>query len=152
MPPLHRPLPSSFLLRPFHQTIRTFTSTRARPFSKITLVGRLAADPEMQPTSTGQDIIKYAVGTNSGPKDNRQTTWWKVVAFTPEGQLRDKIMGLGKGSLIYLEGKCGINKFVDKEGNQQTAVNIIQRQLEVLERRNSDDSDSGSGESDNGAE
>lgn len=76
---------------------KAFSTTPARPFAKITVVGRLAAEPELVPTSTGQDVVRYALGTSYGPKDNRQTSWWRVAAFVPEGGLRDLIMGCGKG-------------------------------------------------------
>ncbi|KAI4108633.1 MAG: hypothetical protein LQ339_002149 [Xanthoria mediterranea] len=126
---------------------RTFSTTRSRPLAKISIVGRLAAEPELKPTSSGQDVIKYAVGTSSGPRENRQTNWWQVASFTPEGPARDSLLGLGKGSLLYIEGNCTMNKFQDKDGNQQSAMNIVQRHIEVLDRRNSDGGDGGSGES-----
>ncbi|KAL8776988.1 MAG: hypothetical protein Q9213_008052 [Squamulea squamosa] len=149
------PIPLPYLSRPsyVHRTLtptscRTFTTTPSRPLAKISIVGRLAAEPELTPTSSGQDVIKYAVGTTSGPRDNQQTSWWKVASFTPEGPQRDRFMGLGKGrecSLLYVEGSCTMNKFHDKEGNPQSAMSIVQRHVEVLDRRNSDGS-TGSGE------
>jgi len=63
----------------------------------MTIVGRLADSPEVVATSTGQDVVRYALGTSHGPKDNRQTSWWRVACFAPEGGLRDLVMGLGKG-------------------------------------------------------
>ncbi|KAL8664027.1 MAG: hypothetical protein Q9168_007991 [Polycauliona sp. 1 TL-2023] len=142
------------LLRPTLRTSPFQSLTRARPFSttpraalaKISILGRLAAEPELTPTSSGQDIIKYAIGTTSGPRENRQTNWWKVTSFTPEGPSRDNFLGLGKGSLLYVEGQCTMNKFQDKDGNQQSAMSIVQRHIEVLDRRNSDGS-TGAGES-----
>lgn len=61
------------------------------------IVGRLADAPEIVATSRGQDMIRYALATNHGPKDNRQTSWWKVASFLPEGGARDLLMALGKG-------------------------------------------------------
>ncbi|KAL8683700.1 MAG: hypothetical protein Q9186_000334 [Xanthomendoza sp. 1 TL-2023] len=146
MPPL-RPLPPpSSLLRPLHHSIRTFTSTPTRPLAKISVLGRLAADPELVPTSSGQDLIRYAIGTQSGPKDNRQTSWWKVAAFANEGPQKDILLRLGKGSLLYVEGSCVMAKYTDKEGNERSAMNITQRHFEILDRRNADGSDSGNGE------
>ena len=92
--PLHNPLSP---LAALTTTFRTFSTSHSRPLSKISLLGRLAAEPELIPTSSGQDVIKYAIGTTSGPRDNRQTNWWKVANFTPEGPARDSFMGLGKG-------------------------------------------------------
>ena len=92
----------------------------------MTIIGRLADSPEIVPTSTGQDVVRYALGTSHGPKDNRQTSWWRVALFAPEGGLRDLVMGLGKGSMVCVEGDCSMNKFQAKDGSQQSALNIVQ--------------------------
>ncbi|KAI4095657.1 MAG: hypothetical protein LQ344_001588 [Seirophora lacunosa] len=129
---------------------RTFTTTRPAPLAKICIVGRLAAQPELIPTSSGDDMVRYSLGTSSGPKDNRQTNWWKVAAFLGEGRARDTLMGLGKGSLLYVEGSCTTVKFEDKDGRSRNTVSIAQRQFEILDRRDSssnpelDGDDSGS--------
>ena len=62
----------------------------------MTLVGRLGADPELSETGKGH-IVKYVVGTSYGPKENRQTSWFRVASFAPEGPQRDLVMGLSKG-------------------------------------------------------
>lgn len=76
---------------------RSFSSSSSRSVARMILTGRLAAEPELQATSTGQDVIKYAVGTSYGPKDNRQTSWFRVASFAPEGPQRDYLLGLQKG-------------------------------------------------------
>ncbi|KAI4103071.1 MAG: hypothetical protein L6R37_004025 [Teloschistes peruensis] len=153
MPPLRPILPS--LLRPFTAApLRTFTTTAPTRLAKISIVGRLAAEPEITPTSSGQDVVRYTLGTSHGPRDNKQTSWWKVAAFPGEGNpLKDVLMGLGKGSasqwegksstrvqphatsMLYVEGSCKMDKFTDKEGNDRSALNIVQRQVEILDRR-----------------
>ncbi len=68
-------------------------------------MGRLADTPELQATSTGQEILRYAVGTNSGPRDNQKTSWFRVTSFLPEGPQRDFIASLDKGYVeIFLLG------------------------------------------------
>jgi hypothetical protein len=32
-----------------------------------------------------------------GPRDNRQTSWWRITNFVPEGSQRDFVLGLQKG-------------------------------------------------------
>lgn len=96
---LHRSLALSCKQQP----TRSFAaSPAARSLARMTIVGRLADAPELVPTSSGQDIVKYALGTSHGPKDNRQTSWWKVVSFMPEGPRRDLLMGLGKGYVCFV--------------------------------------------------
>ncbi|KAL8894768.1 MAG: hypothetical protein Q9207_008416, partial [Kuettlingeria erythrocarpa] len=80
--------------RPFH---RTFTTTPRPAGARISIIGRLAAQPEIHTTSTGRDMIRYALGTNHGPKESRETCWWKVAVFPNDGPLKDAIMELGKG-------------------------------------------------------
>jgi len=75
---------------------RTFSSSAARNAARITITGRLGAEPELAATSTGQAIVKYSVATSSGPRDNRQTSWFRVSAFA-EGGSRDYLMSLQKG-------------------------------------------------------
>ena len=75
---------------------RTFSSTPRQNVAKMTIVGRLAAEPEMTATSTGAEIVRYAVGSSTGPRDNRVTSWFKVASFD-QGPRRDYLMGLQKG-------------------------------------------------------
>ncbi|KAI9837461.1 MAG: hypothetical protein M1819_007109 [Sarea resinae] len=124
-------------------TARLFSTTPAAPLAKMTIIGRLAADPEITATSTGQEMVRYAVGTSYGPKDNRQTSWFRVASFD-EGPRRDFLMSLGKGTLIYLEGEARMRSFEDGEGKQRTALSILQRQIEVLKRPTPRDSSEGS--------
>ena len=75
-----------------------FSTSASRAFARLTLVGRLGSDPEISSTSTGQDLIRYTVATSYGPKDNRQTSWFRVTKFVPqEGAQRDYILGIQKG-------------------------------------------------------
>ncbi|MCJ1380712.1 ssDNA-binding protein, mitochondrial [Xylographa soralifera] len=130
MPPLPRPsllLPSSSL------TTRLFSTSRALPVARITIVGRLAADPELTVTSTGQEMVRYAVGTSYGPRENRQTSWWRVASFAKENEGRERVLALGKGTLVYVEGDASMRKF-EKDGKVESALSIVQQKLEVLKR------------------
>ncbi|KAL8823743.1 MAG: hypothetical protein Q9170_008322, partial [Blastenia crenularia] len=104
---------------------RPFSSTPSRAQAKMSIVGRLAAEPEVIPTASGTDLVKYAIGTQHGPRDNRQTTWWKVAAFPSENQ-KEALTSLGKGSLLYVEGSCEMRKFQDREGTDRSTLSITQ--------------------------
>jgi hypothetical protein len=79
------------------RALRSFSTTPSRNVARITIIGHLADAPELQATSTGHEVLKYAVASNSGPKDNRQTSWFRVASFAPEGPQRDFLQGLAKG-------------------------------------------------------
>lgn len=80
---------------------RSLTSSRqASTFAKMTLVGRLADTPELQATSTGREIVRYALATTSGRGETEKTSWFRVTSFTPEGAQRDFLTSLEKGYVI----------------------------------------------------
>ncbi|KAJ9150712.1 hypothetical protein NKR23_g3590 [Pleurostoma richardsiae] len=116
------------------RSLRAFSTTATRPLAKVTIVGNLADSPELQATSTGRDIIKYSVASNSGSKENRHTSWFRVASFEPEGPRREFLQSLQKGSLVYVEGDVSINQWEDAEGNSRTSFNIIQQRIELLRR------------------
>jgi len=79
---------------------RAFSSTPCRPLAKITIIGNLTDSPELIPTSTGRELVRYSVASNSGPRDesgNRMVSYFRVTAFPPEGPRREFIQNLQKG-------------------------------------------------------
>ena len=70
-----------------------------RAMEDPTLIGRLADTPSVNPTSTGRDVIKYAIGVSTGSKDengNRGVSWFRVASFS-EGAQKDLLLSLPKG-------------------------------------------------------
>ncbi|KAL2409313.1 hypothetical protein ABEF95_015587 [Exophiala dermatitidis] len=121
-------------------SVRTFSTTRPSQLARMTLVGRLGADPEISETRQGH-VVKYVVGTNHGPRDNRQTSWYRVAAFPPEGPQRDYLLGLSKGTLVYLESDATMRTYEDADGKKQSSLNLVQTKLEVLKRPTPRDDD-----------
>ncbi|GKT88087.1 ssDNA binding protein [Colletotrichum tofieldiae] len=134
---------------------RAFSTSPSHNVARITIVGNLADTPEIHPTSTGREILKYAVASNSGPKDNRQTSWFRVTSFEPEGPRRDFLQSLPKGttpdlkqswkrsagmlmcgyrSLVFVEGDASMSTYQDAEGKTRSSLNVVQRNIEVLRR------------------
>lgn len=77
---------------------RAFSTTPRTNLAKMTLVGRLAAEPELISTQSGQELVRYAVGTSHGSPEKQTTTWWKIASFAEDGsRLREKLLSLQKG-------------------------------------------------------
>ncbi|KAI0114864.1 nucleic acid-binding protein [Daldinia grandis] len=113
---------------------RAFSASACRDIAKITLVGNLGASPEIKATSTGREMVEYAIASNHGSKENRQTSWFKVACFMEEGPRRDFLTGLPKGSTVYVEGEATMNSYTDGEGKVRSALRIYQKNIEVLKR------------------
>ncbi|KAI1337946.1 nucleic acid-binding protein [Xylariaceae sp. FL0016] len=113
---------------------RSFSASARRDIAKMTIVGNLAATPEIKATSTGREILEYAVASNSGPRDKQTTSWFKVASFIEEGPRRDYLASLPKGTTVYVEGDAVMNSYEDAEGQKRSSLSIYQRDLQVLRR------------------
>ncbi|KAE9961185.1 hypothetical protein BLS_003387 [Venturia inaequalis] len=121
------------MFRPVAANARAFSTTSRSAYAKIQVIGRLAAQPELVDTSTGNTMVRYTVASDFGPKDNKQTSWWKVANFQPEGAARDFVLGLPKGTLIHLDAEAQLGTY-DDEGKIRQRLNLVQRSIEVLAR------------------
>ncbi|KAH7170365.1 hypothetical protein EDB81DRAFT_162046 [Dactylonectria macrodidyma] len=112
---------------------RAFSTSAPRAVARITIVGNLADTPELHSTSTGRDVVRYAVASNYGRAENRKTSWFRVTSFA-EGGSRDFLMNLPKGATVYVEGDCSTNTYTDANGATRSGFSIIQRNIDVLRR------------------
>lgn len=76
---------------------RTFTTSSPRSLARMIITGRLTNTPELQTTATGNSMIRYSVASDSGPRDKRLTSFFRVASFLGEGSQRDYLLGLPKG-------------------------------------------------------
>ncbi|GAB0133219.1 hypothetical protein EsDP_00001631 [Epichloe bromicola] len=112
---------------------RSFSTSSPRALARISIIGNLADTPEVQPTSTGREILRYAVASNTGPKDNRRTSWFRVTSFA-EGPQKDFLLSLPKGTMVYVEGEASINSYQDANDQPRSSLSVVQRGIEVLKR------------------
>lgn len=90
--------------------------------NKIILSGRLAQDPETKQTPNGAEMATFSIAVNRR-RDRETTDFFKCVCF---GQTAKYVTQYGaKGMSLELEGECQIHKYQDRNGNNQTAVNIV---------------------------
>ena len=84
---------------------RAFSTTSPRSLARMQLLGRLGDAPEVNATSSGQEIIRLSLGVSSGPKSEdgtRNTSWFRLTSFA-EGPKKEVLCGLQKGYV----GRCG---------------------------------------------
>jgi len=89
---------------------RAFSTSRASlDVSRLTLVGRLGADPVLRETSAGKPYVTYTVATQNGIAVRKEdgtyttpTTSWHTVFVFNERAL-DSVQKVGKGSTVYVE-------------------------------------------------
>ncbi|KAL7950488.1 hypothetical protein V8C42DRAFT_306659 [Trichoderma barbatum] len=115
---------------------RAFSTSSPRSVARITIIGHLADSPEGLTGGNPEnpkEYVRYTVASNSGPKDSRQTSWFRVTGFV-EGPRKDFIMGLAKGTMVYVEGDASISTYTDSNNQNRQGLSIVQRSIEVLKR------------------
>ncbi|KAI5309423.1 hypothetical protein KEM55_003261 [Ascosphaera atra] len=112
---------------------RTFSTTSSRAYSRVHLIGNLGSEPELHATSSGREVVRYTVAVQNGTRDNKKTSWFKVSSFAEGGQ-KEYLLGLSKGSKVFVEGDISNRVIEDPQGNRITTTSIVQRTIEVLRR------------------
>lgn len=94
--------------------------------NKIVLAGRMVRDPELRTTNTGTEVCSFTIAVDRRFKDQtgeRQADFINCTAWQKTGVFVDKYFKKGDG--ITLEGRLESRKYVDKDGQNRTAWDVI---------------------------
>ncbi len=104
--------------------------------NKVIIVGNLGRDPEIRYLPSGDAVANIAVATSYKSKDRttgeqKEVTEWHRISFF--GRLAE-IAGqyLKKGSSVYVEGRLQTRKYMDKDGVEKYATDIVAEQMQML--------------------
>lgn len=106
--------------------------------NKITLIGNLGKDPEVQTLEGNIKVAKFSLATSESYKDDKgqkhtHTEWHSVVLWRGLAELAEKY--LRKGSTVYLEGKNKTRSYDDKQGIKRYVTEIIGEQVLLLDKK-----------------
>ncbi|HDQ45889.1 MAG TPA: single-stranded DNA-binding protein [bacterium] len=103
--------------------------------NKVTLIGRLGADPQLKYTPSGRATVNFNLATNASWKDQdgntqERTDWHRIVAWSKLAE----VMGewLKKGSLVYLEGRLQTRTYDDDKGVKRYITEVVASDMEML--------------------
>lgn len=107
--------------------------------NRVTLIGRLGADPETRHTQGGKTVCTLRLATGEKWRDKQtgemqeRTEWHSVVLFDRRAEVASEY--LAKGSLVYIEGQLRTEKYTDKEGVERYTTKIYASDLKLLGSR-----------------
>jgi single-strand DNA-binding protein len=107
--------------------------------NKVTLIGRLGADPEIRYMPSGNVVANLSLATNLNWKDKQtgekkeSTEWHRVVFFDRLAEIVGEY--LKKGSLVYIEGRLKTRKWQDQGGHDRYTTEIIATEMKMLDSR-----------------
>lgn len=96
--------------------------------NKVILVGHMCADPKLNYLPSGNAVAEFSVATNEKFKD-REGNQKETVEFH-----RVKVFGrsaefcsnyLGKGRLVYVEGKIQTRSWDDQQGQKRYMTEVV---------------------------
>ena len=103
----------------------------AGSLSKVLLIGRLGADPEIKQMVNGKSIARFSLATSNTWKDKNtgerkeKTEWHRVVIFN-EGLVNVVQQYVKKGAQVYIEGQLTTRKWTDeKSGQDKYSTEIV---------------------------
>lgn len=108
----------------------------AGSLNKVQLIGRIGRDPEMRYTPSGQPVASFSVATdesytNKEGQKVEKTEWHRIVIWGKQAEFVGNY--LGKGRLIYIEGKIETRKWTDKDGVEKYTTEIKAEKVTALD-------------------
>ena len=108
-------------------------------YNQITVIGNVGADPEMRYTPNGTPVCNFSVATNhryyvttedGGRELREETDWFRVQAFNRLAEICNEYLFRGKQTLVV--GRIHLNEYTDSEGNARSALNLMARDVKLL--------------------
>ncbi len=92
------------------------------------LLGNLGKDPDIMTLESGVKVARFPLATNEYFKGRdgenvEKTEWHQVVLWRNRAELAEKY--LGKGRMVYVEGRLRTRQWQDKEGNQRYTTEVV---------------------------
>ncbi|MFC1962091.1 single-stranded DNA-binding protein [Chloroflexota bacterium] len=123
--------------------------------NKVIIIGNVGSEPEMRFTPSGKPVTSFSVATNwlySAPNGERrqETEWFNIVTWNRLAEQCNQF--LGKGRLVYAEGRLRTRTWDGQDGQQHSRVEVIANRVIFLDKKaagvlpeeRADDSGSGS--------
>ena len=97
-----------------------------------TIIGRLAADPELRFTKNGTAVASFRVAVRN-PRDDDQPHWIPVVAY---GKVAEATAAhRAQGDQIGVTGELTSRQWTDNEGQRHSLLEVVARTVDFLARK-----------------
>ncbi len=106
--------------------------------NRVFLIGNLTRDPELNETSSGVQLCRFAIAVNrgyAGADGERKTDFFNVVAWRGLGETVARYAK--KGNKVAVVGSIELRNYEDSQGIKRTAVDIVANDVEFLTPRGS---------------
>lgn len=104
-------------------------------FNLVVLTGRLTADPELRQTQSGVPVTSFSIAVQRKYKTGEDaiTDFINIVAWRQTAEFICKYFG--KGKMIGIEGCIQTRKWVDDDGKNRTAFEVLANNVQFIESK-----------------
>lgn len=100
----------------------------ARGFAHVSLVGNLAADPELRQTPSGRSVCQLRVAVGSPYKDANgqwvdKTSFFDVIVWGPQAESCARF--LSRGRQVAVDGRLDQRSWEGQDGTKRSKVQIV---------------------------
>jgi single-strand DNA-binding protein len=104
--------------------------------NKVILIGRLGADPDVRYSADGTPVVNFNMATSERFRSaegnwEERTEWHRVVVFRKLAEIYASL--LGKGRLVYVEGKLQTRQWQDAQGVKRYTTEIVAREIKLMD-------------------
>ena len=105
----------------------------SRSVNKITLIGNVGRDPDIQQTKSGMKVAHFAVATNrrvpAGSEEEGRTDWHRLTLWNRQAQFAEDY--IRTGDRIYVEGRMEYDSY-ERDGVMIPTAEITVREIVLL--------------------
>lgn len=85
----------------------------SRSVNKITLIGNVGRDPDIQQTKSGTKVAHFSIATNrrapAGSEEQERTDWHRLTVWSKQAQFAEDY--IRTGDRIYVEGRLEYDSY-----------------------------------------
>lgn len=99
----------------------------------VVLTGRLTADPELKTTGSGISVCSFSIAVDRRYKsgEERQADFINIVTWRSSAEFVSKYFK--KGQMIAIEGSIQTRKYVDRDGKNRTAFEVVANNVQFAD-------------------
>ncbi len=104
--------------------------------NRVLLTGRLAADPELRYTQSGQPVANFRIAVNRRWLNNETGAWEDFAMFVPivvwGKQAENCSAYLQKGRQVAVDGRLRIRSFETQDGDRRRVSEVVAAEVHFL--------------------
>lgn len=105
----------------------------SRSVNKITLIGNVGRDPDIQQTKSGTKVAHFSLATNrrapAGSEEEEMTDWHRLTLWNRQAQFAEDY--IRTGDRVYIEGRLEYDSY-ERDGVVIPTAEITVREVVLL--------------------